>query len=68
MIGYQLKKEDNRWINSSHPTQDEALKKSNSDLSDGARSGSVARPSRLPYDHLKIYIAMIDLSGEKERK
>ncbi|PIX84533.1 MAG: hypothetical protein COZ32_13180, partial [Nitrospirae bacterium CG_4_10_14_3_um_filter_53_41] len=58
-IGYQLKKEDNRWINSSQPTQDETLKKFRSDLSDGVRGESVALPSLLLYGKTQYVFAPI---------
>jgi len=61
MIGYHLKKEDNRWISSSAPAQDQALKKFSSDLSDGARGGSVARPFRLLYGKTRCIFAPITL-------
>jgi len=53
------KKEDNRWNSSSQPAQDQTLKKFNSDLSDGVRCGSVARPSRRPYGKTRYVFAPI---------
>jgi hypothetical protein len=59
MIGYQLKEEGDRWSSSSQRTQDQALKKFSSDLSDGVRGGSVAHPSRLLYGKARYVFAPI---------
>jgi len=61
MIGYQLKEEDNRWSSSSELTQDQALKKFSSDLSDGVRGGSVAHPFRLLYGKTRWVFGPITL-------
>jgi len=52
-----ITKEDNRWISSLQPAQDQALKKFSSDLSNGVRGGSVARPSRPHYGKTRYVFA-----------
>ena len=64
MIGYQLKEEGDRWSSSSQRTQDQALKKFSSDLSDGVRGGSVAHPSRLLYGKGRYVFATITPSAK----
>ncbi|MDZ4165664.1 MAG: hypothetical protein U1C55_11115, partial [Smithellaceae bacterium] len=59
--GYQLKEEDNRWISSSQPAKDHALKKFSNDLSDGVRGGSVAHQSRLLYGKTRYIFAPLTL-------